>query len=39
MPDGQPASAPWHLMNYEFRLKPGAGVAPKPLGSEVSEHA
>jgi hydroxyquinol 1,2-dioxygenase len=39
MPDGQPATAPWHLMNYEFRLKPGAGVAPKPLGSEVSEHA
>jgi hydroxyquinol 1,2-dioxygenase len=28
MPDGQPAAAPWHLMTYEFRMKP---VAPKPM--------
>ena len=31
MPDGKPVSGPWHLMTYEFRLKPGAGVAPKPM--------
>jgi len=31
MPDGKPAAAPWHLMTYEFRLRPGEGVAPKPM--------
>jgi len=31
MPYGKPASAPWHLMTYEFRVKPGQGVAPKPM--------
>jgi hydroxyquinol 1,2-dioxygenase len=31
MPDGKPASEPWHLMTYEFRIKPGAGTAPKPM--------
>jgi hydroxyquinol 1,2-dioxygenase len=31
MPDGKPAPAPWHLMTYEFRLKPGQGAAPKPM--------
>jgi protocatechuate 3,4-dioxygenase beta subunit len=31
MPDGKPASAPWHLMSYDFRIKPGKGTAPKPL--------
>ena len=25
MPDGKPATAPWHLMTYDFRVKPGAG--------------
>jgi len=30
-PDGKPAQAPWHLMTYEFRLKPGAGLAPRPM--------
>ena len=30
-PDGKPVSGPWHLMTYEFRLKPGAWVAPKPM--------
>ena len=25
------ARAPWHLMSYEFRVKPGQGVAPKPM--------
>jgi protocatechuate 3,4-dioxygenase beta subunit len=31
MPDGKPAPAPWYLMSYDFRLKPGHGVAPKPM--------
>jgi protocatechuate 3,4-dioxygenase beta subunit len=31
MPDGKPAAAPWHLMSYEFRMKPGKGVAPRPM--------
>jgi protocatechuate 3,4-dioxygenase beta subunit len=31
MPDGKPASGPWHLMTYEFRVRPGQGVAPKPM--------
>ena len=31
MPDGKPAAGPWHLMAYDFRMKPGAGTAPKPL--------
>jgi len=39
MPDGGKADAPWHLMTYEFRLKPGSGLAPKPLGMKVAEHA
>jgi hydroxyquinol 1,2-dioxygenase len=39
MPDGKKASGPWHLMTYEFRLKPGEGVAPRPLGSKVTEDA
>ena len=39
MPDGTKASAPWHLMTYEFHLKPGGGLAPKPLGVKVEEHA
>jgi hydroxyquinol 1,2-dioxygenase len=39
MPDGGKAAAPWHLMTYEFRLKPGGGLAPKPLGVKVAERA
>jgi hydroxyquinol 1,2-dioxygenase len=31
MPDGKPASGPWHLMTYDFRVRPGQGVAPKPM--------
>jgi protocatechuate 3,4-dioxygenase beta subunit len=31
MPDGQPAPGPWHLMTYDFRMKPGNGTAPKPM--------
>ncbi|MDE2378209.1 intradiol ring-cleavage dioxygenase [Bradyrhizobium sp.] len=39
MPDGTKAAAPWHLMTYEFHLKPGGGIAPKPLGTKVVETA
>jgi len=39
MPDGRPASAPWHLMTYEFRMKPGCGAAPKPLTAKATEDA
>jgi hydroxyquinol 1,2-dioxygenase len=39
MPDGKPAPTPWHLMTYEFRMKPGAGAAPKPLGVKATEAA
>jgi protocatechuate 3,4-dioxygenase beta subunit len=31
MPDGKAAAAPWHLMTYDFRLRPGVGTAPKPM--------
>lgn len=31
MPDGQAASGLWHLMTYDFRVKPGGGIAPKPM--------
>jgi len=39
MPDGTPAPRPWHLMTYEFHLKPGEGRAPTPLGTKVAENA
>lgn len=40
MPDGKPAgSSPWHLMTYEFRIKPGGGAAPKPLAAKATEAA
>jgi len=39
MPDGGKATGPWHLMTYEFHLKPGAGQAPKPLGTKAAEPA
>jgi protocatechuate 3,4-dioxygenase beta subunit len=31
MPDGTLASGPWHLMTYEFQMKPGTGVVPRPM--------
>jgi hydroxyquinol 1,2-dioxygenase len=32
MPDGKPSGGgTWHLMTYEFRMKPGKGAAPKPM--------
>ena len=39
MPDGKPAAAPWHLMTYEFRMKPGEGSAPKPMMAKATEDA
>ena len=39
MPDGKPAASPWHLMTYEFRMKPGGGAAPKPLAAKATEDA
>jgi protocatechuate 3,4-dioxygenase beta subunit len=39
MPDGKPAAAPWHLMTYEFRMKPGDGNAPKPMMAKTTEDA
>ena len=39
MPDGIKANGPWHLMSYEFHLKPGGGMAPKPLGTKAAEPA
>jgi len=39
MPDGKPADVPWHLMTYEFRMKPGGGAAPRPMAAHASEHA
>ena len=38
-PDGKPAAAPWHLMTYEFRMKPGDGAAPKAMIPKVNEDA
>jgi hypothetical protein len=31
LPDGTPVDRPWHLMTYDFRLKPGSGLAPQPM--------
>ncbi|MFK4497135.1 hypothetical protein ABIF86_001426 [Bradyrhizobium japonicum] len=39
MPDGSKANGQWHLMTYEFHLKPGGGMAPKPLGVKAEEPA
>jgi hydroxyquinol 1,2-dioxygenase len=38
-PDGKAVEAPWHLMTYEFHLKPGHGAAPQPLGVRETEVA
>jgi protocatechuate 3,4-dioxygenase beta subunit len=34
MPDGKPSGGPWHLMSYEFRMKPGTGAVPQPMMPE-----
>jgi protocatechuate 3,4-dioxygenase beta subunit len=38
-PDDKPVTAPWHLLTYDFRLKPGAGTAPKPMMAAETEDA
>lgn len=37
MPDGTPANGAWHLMTYDFRMKPGEGNAPKPMMAEKAD--
>ena len=37
MPDGQPASGPWHVMTYQFQMNPGSGAVPKPLMPAAAE--
>src|SRR6202048_276309 len=39
MPDGKPAAGPWHLMTYDFGVKPGQGTAPKPMMAAATEDA
>lgn len=39
MPDGKPATGTWHLMTYDFRMKPGQGNAPKPMMAAATEDA
>ncbi|UGY21422.1 intradiol ring-cleavage dioxygenase [Bradyrhizobium septentrionale] len=31
LPNGDRVSAPWHLMTYDFQMRPGAGLVPKPM--------
>jgi hydroxyquinol 1,2-dioxygenase len=31
LPNGESVSDPWHLMSYDFQMKPGAGLVPKPM--------
>jgi len=33
LPDGKSAAGPWHMMTYEFQMKPGTGAVPHPLMS------
>ena len=39
MPDGKATNESWHLMTYEFHMKPGEGSAPKPMMAKATEHA
>jgi hypothetical protein len=39
MPDGKPAGGTWHLMTYDFRMKPGGGAAPKAMAAKTTEDA
>ncbi|MCA1365043.1 intradiol ring-cleavage dioxygenase [Bradyrhizobium sp. IC3069] len=31
LPNGERVSGPWHLMTYDFQMKPGAGLVPRPM--------
>jgi protocatechuate 3,4-dioxygenase beta subunit len=36
MPNGQAVDGPWHLLSYDFRMKPGSGAAPQPMMPELA---
>jgi protocatechuate 3,4-dioxygenase beta subunit len=31
LPNGEQVFRPWHLMTYDFQMRPGAGLVPKPM--------
>ncbi|NEU96276.1 intradiol ring-cleavage dioxygenase [Bradyrhizobium uaiense] len=31
LPNGERVSGPWHLMTYDFQMRPGAGLVPQPM--------
>ncbi|HAR24645.1 MAG TPA: hydroxyquinol 1,2-dioxygenase, partial [Bradyrhizobium sp.] len=31
LPNGERVAGPWHLMTYDFQMKPGAGLVPQPM--------
>ena len=31
LPNSERVSGPWHLMTYDFQMKPGAGLVPQPM--------
>jgi hydroxyquinol 1,2-dioxygenase len=33
LPNGEQVAGPWHLMSYDFQMKPGAGMVPQPMMS------
>jgi hydroxyquinol 1,2-dioxygenase len=33
LPNGDAVAGPWHLMSYDFQMKPGAGMVPQPMMS------
>jgi protocatechuate 3,4-dioxygenase beta subunit len=33
LPNGDRVSGPWHLMSYDFQMRPGAGLVPQPMMS------
>lgn len=37
MPDGQAIDGPWHLMTYNFRMRPGTGTVPLPMMPEQEQ--
>ncbi len=37
MPDGQEVDRAWHLMTYNFRMRPGVGTVPRPMMPEKEE--
>ena len=31
LPNGERVAGPWHLMSYDFQMKPGGGPVPRPM--------